>query len=407
MANPAVPHASPASKPLPVLVIGANGYLGSAVCRAFLRSAGSSPFFFRVYGLVRRDSAAQSLAADEIIPIVGSLSDPDALASRILSESPTWHAIVVCTEPSKLDSAAEEKHWNDVLALVHRLAKSSSSDQNNNNNNNPVRPIVLWSSGCKDYGTTGRHGDPDLQPHTESSPLVPHPLVKGRMDGAMRALDLSQRDGGAAGFDAAIVRATPVFGYSGSYHGAVFDFMDAYVAATASPSSSSAEGRPKSHSSSSNNVLKIPAHPGTIMHGVHVDDCGDAYVALAKTAMFGTASAVAGQVFNISSRRYETLRDIAAALAEEYGFAGGVELDAAPKSLPGDLGSRNLGLVFGYSQWVASDKIRAVTGWTDKRPLFHENIRAFRLAYQAARARGHDNIAKTRERMAGNWGDFQ
>lgn len=400
MATPAAPPSGP-SQPLTVLVVGANGYLGSAVCRAFLRSAGPSPFFFRVFGLVRRESTALALAADEIVPIVGSVDDPDALSRKVLSHSPTWDVIVVCTEPSKLDPASEDQHWRDILSLVETLAESSASASSSQQR--PVRPMVLWSSGCKDYGFTALHGDADLQPHTEESPLVPHPLVRGRMDGAMRALAASQNGGG---FDVAVVRATPVYGYSGSYMGATFDYVDAYVAAL---------------SDKDDKVLKIPSHEGTIMHGCHVDDCGDGYVALAKTALFGGKSpwttshwngsgtvdrkAIAGQQFNISSRRYETLREIGTALAKEYGLSGGAVFGVSPQDLPGTLSNQDMALVFGYSQWVSSDKIRAVTGWSDNRPLFHENIGALRCAYNAAKERGSENIIKTRQRMGGNWGD--
>lgn len=395
-------HAAPPSQALTVLVVGANGYLGSAVCRAFLRSGGPPPFFFRVFGLVRRECTALDLAADEIVPIVGSISDPVVLSRKVLSHSATWDVIVICTEPSKLDPTSEDQHWRDILSLVESLAESSASASQQR----PVRPMVLWSSGCKDYGTTALHGDLDLQPHTEESPLIPHPLVRGRMYGAMRALATSQNGGGPASFDVAVVRATPVFGYSGSYHGATFDYMDAYVA---------------SMSDKDDKVLKIPSHEGTIMHGIHVDDCGDAYVALAKTAILGgrspwttshsngcatDRSAIAGQQFNISSRRYEALREVGAALATEYGLTQGAMFSVPPRDLPGALSSQDTALVFGYSQWVSSEKIRTVTGWSDSRPLFHENIGAFRRAYNAAKAKGSENIVKTRQRIGGYWGDL-
>ncbi|PNY29657.1 NAD(P)-binding domain protein [Tolypocladium capitatum] len=383
-------------RPITVLVVGANGYLGSAVCRAFLRAAGSA-FFFRVYGLVRRESTALALAADEVVPIVGSISDPESVTRTVLAQSPIWDVIVICTEPSKLDLVSEEQHWHDLLLLVQGLAKSSASSKGG-----PVRPMVLWSSGCKDYGTTKVHNDPELQPHTEKSPLVPHPLVRGRLDGALRALEAAHKDGGKAGFDAAIVRPTPLFGYSGSYYGAAFDYMNEYVTAMRE---------------CDEKILKIPSPEGTIMHGIHIDDCGDAYVALAQAAIFGNSpdpglsngkttagrAAIVGQAFNISGRRYETLNEVGSALAREYGFTSGVRFHVPTEELPGALSSQNTDLVFGYSQWVSSDKIRAVTGWSDRRPLFHENVGVFRLAYNAAEQGGNDNIAKTRRRMAGHW----
>ncbi|KAK3303149.1 uncharacterized protein B0T15DRAFT_486647 [Chaetomium strumarium] len=381
------------TRPRTVLVVGANGYLGSAICNAFLR-APCHPQSFRVYGLVRRTSAARALAAAEVIPIVGSLSgDRDTLPAAILSRhSRTWDAIVTCTEPARSadDPASTARHWDDVLHLVRTLASASAAEG--------VRPLVLWSSGCKDYGMTGLHGSTTgdlLAPHTEDSPIGDvHPLIRGRAEAALRALEEAGKPGGAD-FDVAVVRATPVFGYSGSYYGAGLDYAAAFRAAVGD---------------AKDPVLKFTAHGGTVIHGVHVDDCAEGYVALATTALFGSSeghdrAAVAGQAFNISGRRYETLEEVGRALAEEYGFAGGAEFGVAPDELPEAVTGRSVDLLFGWSQWVASDKIRRVAGWADWRPLFSENLHVYRLAYDAAVEAGSDGVGKVRKRMGGNWSE--
>ena len=202
-------------QPVRVLVIGANGYLGSAISRAFLRAARLPSFYFQVYGLVRCASTARALALQEVIPIVGSLSDTGSVSQAILSHSRTLDVIVNCTEPSKSDPVAEAQHWYDVLVLVQGLAEASASAPRGK----PVYSLVLWSSGCKDYGTTELHGDPRLKEHSEASPLNPHKVVRCRTEGALRALALAGKNKGRAAFDVVVVRATPVFGYSGSYYG--------------------------------------------------------------------------------------------------------------------------------------------------------------------------------------------
>lgn len=392
--------------PLTVLIIGANGYLGSAISRAFLRAAGLPSFNFQVYGLVRRASTARALAIQEVIPIVGSLSDTGSVSQAILSHSRIWDVIVNCTEPSKSDTVAEAQHWHDVLVLVQGLAEASTSAPIGK----AVYPLVLWSSGCKDYGTTKLHSDPDLQQHTETSPLNPHEVVRCRMEGALRALEVAGKNKGRTGFDVVVVRATPVFGYSGCFYGAGLEYAAAFVAALASEKNNGDTAK----------LLKFTADADTILHGVHVDDCADGYVALARMASFEVdnldnvssnctqkrrRAAIAGQISNISGRRYETLKEVGAALAAEYGFKGVTQFRVSADNIPETIDVQSSELVFGYSQWVSSEKIRALTGWSDKRPLFSENMHAYRLAYEAARDLGSENVEKIRKRMAGNWGD--
>ncbi|KAK0641041.1 hypothetical protein B0T16DRAFT_461152 [Cercophora newfieldiana] len=379
---------TPETCAITVLVIGASGYLGAGVCNAFLRGTGSPPGSrqFRVYGLVRRESAAQALAAAEVIPIIGSLSDRDALRDNLLSHSPIWDVIVTCTEPSRADPDAEDRHWEDILTLVQGLAASSVARGS--------RTLVLWSSGCKDYGATALHGASDLAPHTEDSPLQMHPIIRGRTEWAVRATEASTADNGAAGFDVAIIRATPMCGYSASYYGGLFD----YAAASAAAVSSTKE--PK--------VLKFSTDPNTIMHDLHLDDSADGYLALANAALFGGDDpehgrpAVAGQAFNISGRRYQTLREVGTALAKEYGFDGGAQFGVPVEELPVKPGP-TFSLVVGWSQWVGSEKIRKVTGWTDRRPLLAENLHVYRLAYEAAVGAGHSNVDAVKKRLAGDW----
>ncbi|KAK0638245.1 hypothetical protein DIS24_g10035 [Lasiodiplodia hormozganensis] len=426
---------TPSPSALNVLIIGANGYLGTAIGQAFLRTrppvpsppaASPSPPastttttprpppppHFRVFGLVRRAAAARVLAAQEVVPIIGSLSDddPTALRDKILAHVaaagglPLVHVIAICTEPA--DRAARAKHWTDVLGLVQGLSAAASeasaasvasgTSSTGGGTGTPIRPLVLWSSGCKDYGTTGLHGEPGLAPHTESTPLAPHELVRRRADAAVKALESASAEGGAGGFDAVVLRATPICGRSGSLYGAGMGYVEGFAAAVK-------EGK----SEGDNTVLKFVPPAGTVMHGLHVDDCADAYVAVAVTALFGGEEkrrGVVGQAFNISGRRYETLEEVGTALAKEYGFAGGAEFGVDPAVLPEGVDPKGSHFIFGWSQWVGSQKIREATGWSDWRPLFSENVHAYRLAYEAAREGADENVERIRQRMAGNWG---
>lgn len=142
-------------------------------------------------------------------------------------------------------------------------------------------------------------------------------------------------------------------------------------------------------------AVKVPGHRDNIYHGCHIDDCGDAYVALATHPV---RERVRGECFNVSAYRYETVGDILAALGTEYGFEGGIVATPLAEARP-EL--RKLESVLGYTQWVDSGKIRKLTGWTDRRELFSENMHVSRLAFEAAAQAGDSGVARIRDRVAG------
>lgn len=126
-----------------------------------------------------------------------------------------------------------------------------------------------------------------------------------------------------------------------------------------------------------NDSLKFASDPRTIVQSLHVDDCAEAYVALAR---YPNPTKVAGECFNVSSGdRYETLRDIGDALAACYHLQKLVEFN-----VPGQRSSADIPTVTGFSQWVSSRKIRELTGWADQRPMFAEGIERYRQEYRDA-----------------------
>ncbi|KAI1771236.1 NAD(P)-binding protein [Hypoxylon cercidicola] len=338
-------------QPKTVFVTGANGYIGFAVCRAFVRAG------YRTFGLVRRPESANNLIAEEIVPIIGSISKDASFLDDLYKYTKTVDVIVSCTEQIPFGD-----HFDAVLGFIQKLATIS--------NQNGVRPLVLASSGCKDYGTTAVHGTPGLAPHTEESPLKPMEILQDR---TYRSLSLFEHD---KLFDAVVLRPTPLFGYDSSYYGFAFELT---AAAAKTPES----------------ILKLHLDFNTILHGCHVDDCAEAYLALAE---HHDRAAVAGQCFNVSAHRYETLAELAKALAAEYGLRGGV----VPASA-GDKTAPFADLALGYSQWVDSTKIRQLTGWKDRRMLLSENLHVYRIAYEEASRRGHEGVLRVKERISGTF----
>ncbi|KAH8685858.1 hypothetical protein BGZ60DRAFT_477511 [Tricladium varicosporioides] len=322
-----------------VLVTGANGYIGNAVARSFAAAG------FTTYGLVRSSKSVAELAAKEIIPLLGSFTDL-SFVSELESKGIIFDIIVSTTE----EIGNYVPHYTNIVKLLCTLAATS--------NKHNTRPLILFTSGCKDYGMSSHlASSPGLEPHTELSPINPPPFAIDRATHAVKIFENSDL------FDACVLRPTNVFGYSSSYYSAFF------VAAE--------EAREKG-------VFEIKEDKNTMLHACHVDDCGDAYVALA----LAPRSKVAGECFNISSYRYETLGEISEALVEEYGVAGGVRfVDGlwGEGSRPDLVKER---MVLGFSQWVGSEKIRALTGWKDKRMLFSRGIKQYRVAYEEAKKEG-------------------
>lgn len=314
-----------------VLVTGANGYLGNAVAKAFARAG------WRTHGLVRREGAVGDLARNEIQPLVGPV---DGAALDSLGDV-TFDVVVSNTE----DRTNASGHLAAVRVMLDKIvARSESAGR---------RPLVIFSSGCKDYGAMKqKHGDPALAPHTEESTLVPaaaSAVLVPRCNFGARLLDKAETP-----YDAVVLRPTVVYGLSSSLYGSLFDLA-----------------------ARSRDVLTIVGDPDAVMHSCHVDDCAEAYVALAEHP---DRSAIANQAYNISNQRYETAREIGEALARSY------RLDLAFEAPDREFSYGDVNWLFNYWQWVGSDKIRAVTAWNERRAPFAKGIDQYRIAYEASRS---------------------
>jgi NAD(P)-dependent dehydrogenase (short-subunit alcohol dehydrogenase family) len=122
-----------------VLVTGANGYVGNAVAKAFARAG------WRTYGLVRREGAVGDLARNEIQPLVGPSNEGllDGLGDV------TFDVVVSNTE----DRTDPSGHLAEVRLMLDKAVDRSEAAGR--------RPLVIFSSGCKDYGAMKqKHGDP-------------------------------------------------------------------------------------------------------------------------------------------------------------------------------------------------------------------------------------------------------
>lgn len=336
-----------ASSTTNVLVTGANGYIGNAVARAFVRAG------YRTYGLVRQTSICSSLASSEIIPLLGSPNDTSFLPS--LSAQGIVFTILVSTTTTE-GASDYIPHYNAIISLFRTLATSSNAAG--------IRPLVFFTSGCKDYGVGALANSPNLTPHTELSPLNPQPSLIDRANYAIKTFENKGL------FDTVVLRPTHVYGYMSSFYAFFFKFAE--------------EAKQKGE-------WVVEEDGMTILHAIHVDDCADAYVALSECKR----EVVAGQCYNISARKFETLEEVLKALVEEYGVEGGVKY-VKKEGRPGPRAK-----LLGFSQWVGSEKLRRDTGWKDKRMLFSEGIKQYRIAYEAAVERGDEGLARVIKKVAG------
>ncbi|GAA6001562.1 NAD-dependent epimerase/dehydratase family protein [Rhodotorula paludigena] len=323
-----------------VLVTGANGYIGFAVARAFVAEG------WTVFGLVRRPETANELEKAGIHPLVGSPTDLAWLDS--LDKSIVFSVVSSNTE----DLSDLERHYKAVRSMLEQLGT-----RNQKHGGESTRLMVLVSSGCKDYGRSSLADDPSLAPHTEDSPLNPPPPLKHRTE--CMSILLDGPPSGAAAYDTAVLRPTNVYGYGSSYWS---DFFRAAERALEAP----------------DRTLVFHADERTVLHGTHVDDCGRAYVALAAHSL-DRREDVRGKAFNVSNRTYETLEGIGKALAREYALAG-VRFDAPA----GDVSHADM-TTERYSQWVSSERLRSLTGWTEREPGFVEGLSRWRHEYEASK----------------------
>ncbi|UZF90784.1 NAD-dependent epimerase/dehydratase family protein [Bosea sp. NBC_00550] len=130
-----------------IFVTGASGYIGGAVATS-LASQGH-----QVRGLVRSASKADSVLAKGIVPVLGTLDDPELLAA----EATAADAVV---------NAADSDHRGAVEALLSGLAGSG-------------KPFI-HTSGTSLVGDEAM-GEPSDATFTEETPVKPEPDKEPRV----------------------------------------------------------------------------------------------------------------------------------------------------------------------------------------------------------------------------------
>jgi nucleoside-diphosphate-sugar epimerase len=161
-----------------VFVIGASGYVGSAIVRA-LQNHGHA-----VSGSARSDDAAKKLRAAGVESVTGDITQPESLVAPARRSDGVIYAVQYGgDDPARVEGTA-------LRALVDALAGSDKT--------------LLYTSGIWVYGdTNGRTVD-------EDAALNPTPLVAHRPQ-----LERAVLDGVARGVRAVAVRPGDVYGGGG------------------------------------------------------------------------------------------------------------------------------------------------------------------------------------------------
>lgn len=235
-----------------IFITGATGYIGFNTAIA-LRRAGH-----KVWGLCRSVEKVPMLQKNEIIPVIGDMSDPKSYLSiaencsvLIHTASDAQHDTVELDKKTvrNLIEAGETGHWPKTF---------------------------IYTSGCWVHGNTnGKLVD-------ETTPLNPAKMVAWRTDVEQMVINAENVKG-------LVLRPGCVYGKRGGLTGLWFGPAD------------------------SGENFNVPGDGSNHWTMVHVDDLADAYVRLAE-------SGLTGEIFDISDRSRSSVSDMVHAVAKAAGY---------------------------------------------------------------------------------------
>ncbi|KDQ52201.1 hypothetical protein JAAARDRAFT_50342 [Jaapia argillacea MUCL 33604] len=241
-----------------VLVLGASGFIGLPAAQALVRAG------HVVYGLTRSAAKAKELAAEEIIPIVGEVSDPSAWVQH------TTH----------LDVVIEAVGGMEIKSLSAVLLSAISSAAKAHRPVGSPKLTYIYTSG------TWVHGDHRTEVVTDTTPLTRcAELVSWRPDREQRVLNDPVLNG-------IVIRPALLYGRSGSLFTPLF--------------AGAAQGK-----------VSWPGRPGGRYALIHTDDLADLFLKASEKAQI-----VGGKVFDAANDFTESVDGILAKVVEVSGAKG-------------------------------------------------------------------------------------
>ena len=293
-----------------VLVIGATGYIGQALSQSLVRSGSH-----RVYGLARTPEKAQSLTKDEVIPILGSISD----SAELIRSIDALHINVV------VDVATPDAESHVLLDLLKAIGKNRIATHG-------LKLGFIYTSGTWVHGSSNAQVN-DLTPVAQpNSPTPPAKLVAWRTKVEEEVLAASDV------LDVMIIRPALVYGRSNAIWTSLLQPIHAAVQTNAS-------------------TVSVAAKPDSRPGLVHVDDVGlGLHCAVEKLPLISGTGVY--PVFDLQTSQ-ENMKDILEAAAKEFGFKGQVNLAGVGDDLFADAMSTSAN--------ICSGRAKTILGWKPKR----------------------------------------
>lgn len=297
-----------------IFITGASGYIGNAVATAF-RNAGHS-----VSGLVRSKEQAKRLRSQEILPIIGDLTQP----KNYLTAMNDAEVIVHCALDKEGKSATESLFFE---TLFDQIKKSGSPSK-----------AFIYTSGIWAVGNT------DHQVVDESCICKPINRVKWRLEHEEKLLKMA-----SPSFRIAVLRPGCVFGGSGGLTALWFN-------------------------SAKTGNIEFIGEGNNHWAMVHIQDLAKAYVLTAEKELNGIT-------LNIVDDTRRTVKEMAQACAQAAGIPGQI-LSLSEQEGQKRLGSLTEGLLL--DQHVSNDRARRLLGWHPSHPGFIRDIDVYYQAWKAS-----------------------
>ncbi|KAI9886810.1 MAG: translocation protein S66 [Watsoniomyces obsoletus] len=270
-----------------VLVIGATGNLGGALCSALLRSGHT------VYGLARNAAKAKTLSTQEVLPILGSVQDSQAYLS-LISSAPI--DVVV-------DASGAADGSNQLLSDLKSAgqARLETAKKNNLPLNSFQKLGFIYTSGMWVHGNSLEQVS-DLDPVSAGGPPISK-LPAATIVGWRPQLEhdvLASTDV----LDVGVLRPSLMYGKTSS----VWAMLLAPILEAVQKKENSVE---------------VLFDPGCMQPLAHVEDVAEAYVKMVEKVHVFAQSGVS-PVFDLQTS-WENMGVVLNAFARSVGFNGEIK----------------------------------------------------------------------------------